>query len=76
MNKEVFKIENSKCIKHARKNGTISAILVLVPLSSKLEWIPFDHVDEDSEVWHTGDEGILIISEWIAEKKGWVECAD
>ena len=34
------------------------------------EWIPQSCIDDDSEVWHEGDEGTLIVSEWIAEQKG------
>jgi hypothetical protein len=33
-------------------------------------WIPQSHIDDDSEVWRKGDEGTLIITEWIATKKG------
>lgn len=31
-------------------------------------WIPQSHVDDDSEVWKKGDEGTLVISDWIAGK--------
>ena len=32
-------------------------------------WIPQSQIDDDSECWKLGDEGILIVSEWIAEQK-------
>lgn len=30
------------------------------------EWIPQSQIDDDSEVYEAGDEGIITISEWIA----------
>lgn len=32
-------------------------------------WIPQSQIDDDSEVWNEGDEGTLVISQWIAEQK-------
>lgn len=33
-------------------------------------WIPHSQIDDESEVFHEGDTGVLVISEWIAERKG------
>jgi hypothetical protein len=33
-------------------------------------WFPLSHIDDDSEVWRVGDEGTLIVSEWLAAQKG------
>jgi hypothetical protein len=33
-------------------------------------WIPQSQIDDDSEVWEEGDEGMLVISKWIADQKG------
>lgn len=33
-------------------------------------WLPKSQVDDDSEVYKKGTEGVLVISEWIAEQKG------
>lgn len=33
-------------------------------------WIPQSQIDDDSEVWRAGDEGDLVVSEWIAVQKG------
>jgi len=33
-------------------------------------WIPNNHVTDDSEVWKTGQIGTLVITDWIAGKKG------
>ena len=32
-------------------------------------WIPQSQISDDSEIWHKGDDGKLIISEWIATEK-------
>lgn len=35
-------------------------------------WIPKSQISPDSEIWKVGQkDGSLIITEWIAEKKGW-----
>ena len=34
-------------------------------------WIPQSQVDDDSEVCQKGDVGVLIVSDWIANEKGW-----
>jgi len=47
---------------------TDDAILVVV--EGDEYWIPQSQIDDDSEVWKNGDEGTLVITEWIAEKKG------
>ena len=36
-------------------------------------WIPKGQIDEDSEVYEEGTEGALVITEWIAKKKGLAE---
>lgn len=33
-------------------------------------WIPQSQIDDDSEVYAKGTEGMLIISGWIADQKG------
>lgn len=38
-------------------------------------WIPNSQIDDDSEIWNEsekGEEGKLVISEWLATKKGWL----
>jgi len=59
-------IENACCIAE-----TGSAIRVTAP-EIGTEWIPKSQVDDDSEVYKDGDEGTLIVTQWIAEQKGWV----
>lgn len=63
-----LKICSTKCI-----NATEDAILVKIEGYEKNHgqvWIPQSQVHDDSEVSKRGDEGDLIISQWIAEQKG------
>jgi len=53
------------CLKETEK-----AILVSIPDVDDDMWIPLSQIDDDSEVYQEGDEGTLIISEWIALQKG------
>lgn len=43
---------------------------ILVDIEGEEFWIPKSEVDDDSEVWSDGDEGDLIISTFIARKRG------
>lgn len=58
-------IKNTKAIRDSGR-----ALLVEIPGHSDPIWIPQGQIDEDSEVWRDGDEGDLVITEWIAEQKG------
>ena len=72
MSNETHKIENAKCLEHRKRGGTITDIKFEAPCFTEPQWMPFSQVDEDSEVWHAGDEGTLIMSEWFAKKMEWV----
>jgi hypothetical protein len=45
---------------------------LLCTIDGKNVWIPKSQIDDNSEVWKKGDEGTLVVSEWIAEEKGLV----
>ena len=45
---------------------------ILVEIDGDDHWIPQSQIDEDSEVWRKGDEGTLIISDWIAQQRALV----
>jgi hypothetical protein len=45
---------------------------ILVDFGDRQEWIPQSQIDDDNEVWAAGQEGTLIISEWLATAKGLV----
>lgn len=47
-----------------------SDLAILVIIEGDEYWIPQSQVDDDSEVWKKGDEGTLVITQYIAEKKG------
>jgi hypothetical protein len=57
------KIEDARCIRATEK-------AILVEIDGDQHWIPQSQVDADSEVWKEGDEGTLVVSDWIAEQKG------
>lgn len=57
------KYEDVECIAQ-------SDLAVLVIIEGDEYWIPQSHIDDDSEVWKKGDEGTLVITQYIAEKKG------
>jgi len=62
-----FEIGDTRCIQE-----TSQAILVESPELDEAEWIPQSQVEDESEVYRKGDEGVLIISDWLAEKRGWL----
>lgn len=51
------------------KAETPTALLCVIPGKGEV-WIPQGQVDDDSEVFKTGDKGKLVVSAWIASKKG------
>jgi len=55
--------------------ATVNAILVCI--DDEEFWIPQSQVDDDSDVYAEGDEGTLVITEWLAnQKKGLLALAD
>lgn len=50
------------------KKDTGNAILCVI--EGDEYWIPHSQIDDDSEVYGEGHRGELVISEWIAIKKG------
>lgn len=63
-NREKFEIE-ATCIAE-----TDAAIKVRTEHGE--DWVPKSHVDDDSEVYSLDDEGTLVVTQWIAEQKGWI----
>jgi hypothetical protein len=43
---------------------------VLCRIDGAEHWIPKTQIHDDSEVWEEGQEGELVITEWIAKQKG------
>ena len=63
-----FKVQDCEVLKETDK-----AILVESPNLGEPLWVPQSQVHADSEVWREGDVGVLVISEWFAEKSGLVD---
>jgi len=56
------------------KRKTDAAILVEDEDGEEV-WIPISQLDDDTEIWEDseiGEEGKLVIPEWLATKKGWL----
>lgn len=62
---EPIRIEDAKCIAATSK-------AICVEIDGEEYWIPQSQVHEDSEVYNHGDQGTLVISEWIAKQKGFI----
>jgi hypothetical protein len=56
-------VENVKCLKETEA-------AILVEIEGEQHWIPQSCVTDASEVWKEGDEGTLVITDWIAQQKG------
>jgi hypothetical protein len=52
---------------HVRKD---SKGALLCAIDDRLIWIPKSQVLDESEVWGEGDEGTLVIPEWLAIERG------
>lgn len=61
-------IENAKVLYEKPKS-----LLVTAPILDEPTWVPKSHVTDDSEVYKIGTTGDLIVTDWIAEKKGWLD---
>ena len=60
-------IDDVSCIRMTER-----AILVRIPaIAREPQWVPQSQIDDDSEVWQPGDSGTLIVSQWLADEKGW-----
>lgn len=52
--------------------ATTDAIRVEADDFDEPQWIPRTQIEEDSEVYDLDTEGVLIVSEWFARKRGWL----
>lgn len=58
--------ENARAL---RANQQETALLVKLEDRDEPVWFPQSQIDQDSEVFKQGDEGRLVVSEWIATEK-------
>ncbi len=47
-----------------------TTLAIYVHIDGEYWWIPKSQIDATSEIFHEGDTGILVISEFIAKEKG------
>lgn len=62
---ETHSIEDAICTKE-----TTDALLC--EFEGKELWIPKSQITEESEVQGEGEEGMLVVTQWLAEKEGLV----
>jgi hypothetical protein len=36
-------------------------------------WVPKSQIHDNSEVWQKGQVGMLVVKEWFARQKGWID---
>jgi len=61
-----YEVENAKAV-----GATDKGIWVQADDFDSDEFIPQDQIDDNSEVYKKGTEGTLIVSDWLARKRGW-----
>jgi hypothetical protein len=66
MDDDSFVLDGCKGIRETDK-----AVLVKIPDLGKV-WIAKSQIEDDSEVYGEGHTGSLVITNWLAEQKGWV----
>jgi len=64
-----YTVENAEALKESDSG---KALLVEAPDFDKPEWVPHSQIADDSEVYKVGHQGDLVVSNWLAEQKGWV----
>jgi len=62
-----YEISDAKAVRE-----TDDALLVEADEFDEPQWVPKSQIDDDSEVYKLGTDGTLIVSEWFAEKRGWL----
>jgi hypothetical protein len=59
-------------VKGESEKGSSDSGALLCVIEGEEVWIPKSQITEDSEVYSMDTEGTLVITDWIAEKKGLV----
>ena len=62
-----FEMEDCKAVR-----STAKALLVDIPEAGEEVWTPRSQIESWSEVRGKGDEGSLVVTDWFAEKVGWL----
>jgi hypothetical protein len=69
---DVLVLEDAK-VKAKTRGAVLCDHEAINELDKNERWIPWSQVDDDSEIMeasNVGDVGDLVVSDWIAEKKG------
>ena len=66
----VVEIDNVEVITETDEGFTSHGALKCLFQAAETIWIPKSQVDDRSEVYKSGHKGVIMISEWIAGKKG------
>lgn len=61
-----YRLENARAV-----GATDKGIWVTANDLDGQEFIPQTQIDDDSEVYKKGTEGTLIVTDWLARKRGW-----
>lgn len=48
------------------------ALLVQIIEMEKEVWVPKSQIHDDSEVWKSDQSGNLVVTNWYADKQGWI----
>lgn len=70
----VHEVEKAKAIAETTDGLLVtSPNLPIDPRSKKRQaWVPKKFIHDDSEVYKIDTEGTLIVTQWLAEQRGWV----
>ena len=72
-----YDIEGAKCIAESSKSILVQCECEEFERDDShaeddKAWIAKSQITDDSEVYKKGTSGTLVVSEWLAEKKGWL----
>jgi hypothetical protein len=71
-----YDIEDVRCIAESKNGKSLLMRKTCEEFDGEDEpgkcWLPKSQITDDSEVYEVGGEGTLIVTEWIAKKKGWL----
>lgn len=66
-NEETHTIEKAEAI-----GETEASLKVKAPDFATPQWVPKSQIHDDSEVYKSGTSGKLVVTQWLAEQRGWV----
>jgi len=62
-----YEIEGAEAVSETDKGIWVEAADL-----SERTFIPQSQITDESEVWKKGDKGALIVTDWLAEQRGWL----